>query len=112
MNSNRWKPGESGNPKGRQQGTRNRVTEAFLRDLEELWRKNGPAVLDLAATTEPMQFAQMVAKLLPKDFQVTHNAGESFIEALKFLNGSMGQSLDAEQEQSADLRDGGVAGHA
>ena len=38
-----YKPGESGNPKGRAPGSRNKISEAFFKDLprasdEELWK--------------------------------------------------------------------------
>lgn len=40
-----WKPGISGNPKGRPKGAGHRFGEAFWRDLSEEWKRRGPAVL-------------------------------------------------------------------
>jgi uncharacterized protein DUF5681 len=36
-----WQPGQSGNPKGRVLGSRNRMSESFLEDLRATWEKRG-----------------------------------------------------------------------
>jgi hypothetical protein len=36
-----WQPGQSGNPKGRQKGSRNRLCEQFLQDFYETWQAHG-----------------------------------------------------------------------
>ncbi|WP_439393333.1 DUF5681 domain-containing protein [Bradyrhizobium sp. PMVTL-01] len=36
-----WQPGQSGNPKGRALGSRNRMSESFLEDLRATWEKHG-----------------------------------------------------------------------
>jgi hypothetical protein len=43
----RFKPGQSGNPKGRAVGTRQRLGEAFLTDVLEAWRDHGKGVASL-----------------------------------------------------------------
>ena len=40
-----WKPGQFGNPKGRPQGSRNKLTEDFFRDLCDAWQAFGKPAL-------------------------------------------------------------------
>jgi hypothetical protein len=66
-----FKPGQSGNPRGRPQGSRNKLTEEFTHSLCKAWVTYGEAALQTAAMTEPMQFCEMIARLMPRDVEVT-----------------------------------------
>jgi hypothetical protein len=66
-----WKPGQSGNPKGRPQGSRNKLSEEFFRDLCKAWEEYGAAALTAAAYTSPVEFIKVVASLMPRDVEVT-----------------------------------------
>jgi hypothetical protein len=66
-----WRPGESGNPNGRPVGARGRFTEKLAADVAEAWRKHGAGIVDLMATQEPMRFAELCARLMPKDVSLT-----------------------------------------
>ena len=63
-------PFEKGREKtgGRQKGTRNKISEAFLKDLHAEWEKSGPATLKILAVENPGVFAGLVAKVLPTAF--------------------------------------------
>ena len=54
--SNRWRPGQSGNPAGRAQGSRNRATVA----LDALLENDGEAIvkkaLDMAKAGDPVAY--------------------------------------------------------
>ena len=65
-----FKPGQSGNPKGRPKGSRNKLGDNFLKDLQALWADEGEKVLKEARAEKPMEFAKMVARLLPKELLV------------------------------------------
>lgn len=66
-------PFEKGNTfsKGRPKGSRNAVANKFFEDLHGLWQEQGEAVLRRAAFEKPMEFASMVAKLMPQKLEIT-----------------------------------------
>jgi hypothetical protein len=53
---------------GRAKGIRNKISEAFLKDLHAEWAKSGPATLKILALENPGGFAGLVAKVLPTAF--------------------------------------------
>jgi hypothetical protein len=63
----RWKPGESGNRKGRPPGSRQKIAEALLRDIQEVWEACGPDVLLRLANEDPGKLAQIATGLLPRE---------------------------------------------
>ena len=65
----RFVSGNSGGP-GRRIGSRNRLGEQFLQDLEITWKKLGPAAMERCALEEPAQFVRIMASLLPKQIEV------------------------------------------
>jgi hypothetical protein len=66
-----WKPGQSGNAKGRPRGSRNKLTEEFISDLCESWKTYGKSALMTAAMTAPLEYVRVVASLMPRDVDVT-----------------------------------------
>jgi hypothetical protein len=53
---------------GRQKGTRNKISEAFLKDFHAEWLRSGPAVMRILAIENPAAFAAIGAKILPQAF--------------------------------------------
>ena len=108
-----WKPGQSGNPKGRPPGTRNKLTEDFFRDLSEAWTAFGKPALMTAAWTHPVEFVRVVAQLMPKDVELTatniraERMKSSELEALIEQYGGMAQDpLEAEKDSDEVFRVG------
>ena len=62
-----WKKGESGNPVGRPRGSRNKLKEAFLKNICEAWEKHGVVAIEKVAKDDPTAFVRVVASLLPKE---------------------------------------------
>jgi hypothetical protein len=71
-----WKPGQSGNPKGRPKGSRNKLSEDFFRDLCDAWQAFGKPALMTAAWTHPVEFVRVVASLIPKELEATTPVAE------------------------------------
>ena len=100
-----WKPGQSGNAKGRPRGSRNKLTEDFFRDLCDAWQAYGKPALMTVAWTHPLEFVRVVAQLMPKDVDVTvtniraERMKSSELEALIEQYGGMAQDpLEAEKD--------------
>ena len=66
-----WEPGQSGNPKGRPQGSRNKLSEEFLADVHASWQVWGRPALMTAAITDPVSYVRMVASLIPREIEAT-----------------------------------------
>ena len=66
-----FKPGQSGNPKGRPKGSRNKLSEDFFRDLCEAWQAFGKPALETMAMLYPVEFVRLVASLMPKEPEAT-----------------------------------------
>jgi Family of unknown function (DUF5681) len=61
-----FKPGQSGNPKGRPRGSRNKLAEAALRELCADFEGHGMAAIVRCREERPDIYLRIVASLLPK----------------------------------------------
>jgi hypothetical protein len=75
----RWQPGQSGNPAGRQLGSRNKLGEQFLLDLYDDWRAHGVEVIAQVRTERPDVYLKVVAGILPREL---HFKGANMFEGL------------------------------
>jgi hypothetical protein len=55
---------------GRPPGARNRLSEAFIGDLHDTWADHGASILQQMLVDEPAKLAELVARLIPREFQV------------------------------------------
>lgn len=69
-----WKPGESGNPAGRQKGSRNKLSEDVLRDFCALWEASGFDKLMRLAKDDPGMFVRLAVSLIPKQLELEARA--------------------------------------
>lgn len=71
-----WQKGQSGNPDGRPKGSRNKLSEAFLRVLADDFGENGVEVIERLRKESPAQYANVIAKLMPKMMELSGPDGD------------------------------------
>jgi hypothetical protein len=65
-----FKPGQSGNPRGRPRGARNRLGEDFLGHLCEDFAAHGQAAIERVRQEDPATYLRVIASLVPKELKV------------------------------------------
>lgn len=65
----RFAPGGPAGP-GRPKGSRNKLCEDFIADLQKFWEEGGAKVIQDVAETRPHELLKAVASLCPKDVTV------------------------------------------
>ena len=88
MSDHLFKPGQSGNPKGRPKGSRNKLSEAFLRVLADDFAEYGEEVIMQLRCESPAQYANVIAKLMPKMMELSGPDGSDIPVSgtVKFVN--------------------------
>jgi Family of unknown function (DUF5681) len=71
----RFRPGQSGNPKGRPKGSRHKLSEAFLAELVADFEAGGRAAIERCRLERPDVYVRLVASLLLKQQSLTDETG-------------------------------------
>ncbi len=88
---------QPGNP-GRPKGSKNKLCEDFLGDMQEAWKEHGKDAIKEMATKEPGRFVATVASLVPKDMNVNINpmadlTDDELAERIRTLAAQLGPFL-------------------
>ena len=88
-----FRPGQSGNPRGRPKGARNRLGTQFLEALETDFNQFGPQAIALVREKKPEVYMRVVADLLPKEANINVEAGEAFVKLWMTISDGLGDEL-------------------
>jgi len=72
MPNNLWQPGQSGNPAGRERGSRNRLSEEVICALLRDFRQHGQKAVARVRQTQPAAYLKILALLVPREHKVEH----------------------------------------
>lgn len=72
-----FKAGQSGNPSGRPQGSRVKLSEAFLSALCADFAQHGAEAIERVRINKPDAYLKIVASILPKQIEVTESPFDS-----------------------------------
>ena len=73
-NTTLWRPGQSGNPKGRKPGSRNKLGDAFIEALHDDFRAHGVEVIETVRLEKPEQYLKVIVSILPKQIEIKEGA--------------------------------------
>jgi len=72
-----FKPGQSGNPKGRPVGSRNKLAESFLAAMAQDFQTHGQEAIQKARESDPVAYLRTLATLVPRLISYTDPQGEA-----------------------------------
>ena len=79
---------------GRKPGSRNKLSESFVADVQASWEKHGAEVLERVAREEPGTYLRTIAALMPKDVRLDVSvdpvAFANFRDAVRLLHETPG----------------------
>lgn len=87
-----WKPGQSGNPKGRPKSARAKLSESFIKALAKDFKTNGVDAIQALRAENPKGYIDAVGKLVPREDTLTLDGGVAVTHetALDLLNKTEG----------------------
>ena len=74
----RFKPGQSGNPRGRAKGSRNRLAGEFIERLADDFSKHGEAAIQKVRQEKPEIYLRVIGAILPRELDVALSVSATF----------------------------------
>ncbi len=108
-----WKPGQSGNPRGRPAGSRDRLTSAFVSKLADDFAEHGEQAIRDCRRDDPTAYLRLIVALAPKELEIRHdNALEQFSDAELAALLAAASRMEEKRDIAVDNArgDGGSAG--
>jgi hypothetical protein len=111
----RFVAGNSGNG-GRPKGSRNKLGEQFLTDLQADWEAHGVEAIQQVRSEKPDAYLKVVASILPKELNVNVNAyddmsDDELIERIRRLDDTIRPFLDSAGAGGTDSGDAAPTAH-
>ncbi|MSP84003.1 MAG: hypothetical protein EXQ94_14115 [Alphaproteobacteria bacterium] len=110
----RFRPGRSGNPRGRIAGARDRLGRKFITALASDFEQYGGAAIEQLREDDPGAYVRIVASLLPKDLTVRAEVSGPSTETHWNLDGLLKArdriraQLDKERQEHWDVEHTGT----
>jgi hypothetical protein len=73
MPTNLWRRGQSGNPAGRERGSRNKLSEEVICALLRDFRLHGQRTVARVRQMQPAAYLKILALLVPREHKVEHS---------------------------------------
>ena len=101
-NKGRWLPGTSGNPAGRPISSRQKLGEAFLKDLLADWKQHGKEAIVKMRKKDAVAYCRVIASVLPRELVFTETSeidemtAEEMSGLLQIIRQMKARTIDAE----------------
>jgi hypothetical protein len=80
-------PGNNANPAGRPKGSRNKISQDYIHELAADFEKHGVGVIVRLREEDPRAYIKCVADLVPREFDIKHDAGDAFLQLWQGMAG-------------------------
>ena len=67
-----FKPGQSGNPKGKPKGSKHKLSESFISALCHDFEEHGETVIQEVRLDKPADYLKIIASIVPKELTVNN----------------------------------------